>query len=123
MILNEHLVDQLRSAYDCYLEILRCISRRSANALEHMAKDEMTFLLCAPCFYELEGELPLFPRLLATMDGKNSLKLVNSSYQVGSTWPDDRLLPSVRWLEPDVVDMFKEETTKSEAQWKVGLYF
>jgi hypothetical protein len=120
MIPNNHLADQLHSAYDCYLEILRCVHQREAEALWHGAQDEITFLLCTPCFNEIEGELPLLPRFLAAMDGNSSHKLVDSSYQFGSTRSDDRLLPSRRWLEPEVVDLFKGETKTSETRQKVG---
>jgi hypothetical protein len=119
MIPNEHLADQLRSAYDCYLEIMRRIQQRMAKALQRNAIDEVSFLLCAPCFNELENEPQLSPRFLATMDGNNSLKLVDSSYRFGTTRSDDRTLPSVRWLEPEVVDEFKDETKASEARRKV----
>ena len=119
MIPNDHLADQLRSAYDCYLEILRRVAQRTAEALQRSAADEVSYMLCAPCFNDIEGASKLIPRFLATMDGNSSLKLVDSLYQVGSTRSDDRSLPSQRWLEPDVVDTFKDETKKSEARRKV----
>jgi hypothetical protein len=119
MIPNEHLADQLRSAYDCYLEIVRHIQQRMAKALQRNAIDEVSFLLCAPCFNEIDNEPQLSPRFLATMDGNNSLKLVDSLYQFGNTQSDDRTLPSQRWLEPEVVDAFKGETRVSEARRKV----
>jgi hypothetical protein len=119
MILNDHLLEQLRSAYDCYLQILRCVQQRQTEALERHPRDEMTFLLCAPCFNELDGEAPLIPRFLAAIDGNSSLKLVDSSYQSGTSRSDDRLLPSRRWLEPEVVDLFKDETKTSATRQKV----
>jgi hypothetical protein len=85
MIPNDHLSVQLHSVYDCYLQILQCVEQRQSEALQHHPQDEMTALLCAPCFNELEGEAPLIPRFLAAIDGNNSLKLVDSSYQSGST--------------------------------------
>ena len=119
MIPNDHLADQLRSAYDCYLEILRRVAQRTAEALQRRTTDEVSYMLCAPCFNNIEGASQLIPRFLATMDGNSSLKLVDSSYQVGSACSDDRSLPSQRWLEPEIVDAFKDETKKSEARRKV----
>jgi hypothetical protein len=43
------------------------------------------------------------------MDGNSSLKLVDSSYQTGTTRKDDRTLSSLRWLEVDEVDHFQND--------------
>jgi hypothetical protein len=122
MVPNEHLADQLRSAYDCYLEIQRHIEVRKTQALQRWSEDLMATLLCPPYFYELSGEIPLVPKFLAAMDGNNSLKLVDSAYQFGKTRADDRVLPSPRWLEPDEVDMYANEVKASEAHRKVLAY-
>jgi hypothetical protein len=119
MIPNDHLADQLRSAYDCYLEIQRRVEALKRAALKRDLKDEVSALLCPPCFYNIENEPTLIPRFLASMDGNNSLKLVDSSYQFGNTRSDDRTLPSPRWLEPEEVDEFKDEVKRSDRRHKV----
>jgi hypothetical protein len=122
MVPSEHLADQLRSAYDCYLEIQRHIEIRKTQALQRRSEDLTAALLCPPCFYELSGEIPLVPKFLAAMDGNNSLKLVDSAYQFGKTWADNRTLSSPRWLEPDEIDKYSNEVKASEARKKVLCY-
>jgi nucleoid-associated protein YgaU len=51
--------------------------------------------------------------LLVTMDGNNSLKLVDATFRAGTPWKDDHILPSPRWLTPEQVDVFKDEVAKS----------
>jgi hypothetical protein len=121
MIPNEHLADQLRSAYDCYLEIQREVARLKREALKRDPNDELSALLCPPCFYCVEGEPSLIPRYLVSIDGNNSLKLVDSSYQYGNTRSDDRTLPSPRWLEPEQVDEFKDDVKRSDGRHKVSI--
>jgi hypothetical protein len=106
---NEHLGDQLHSAYDVYLDLQRRLAQKVTAALGHTQSDQMSLLLCPPCFYTLSKEDKLSPKLLSVMDGNNSLKLIDSSYRVGNTRPDDRLLPSPRWIEPQEVDEFKDD--------------
>jgi hypothetical protein len=106
---DEHLTKQLRSAYDAYLEILRQVQQRAAIALGQVPEHQTSALLCPPCFYVLRDEPALIPKFLAAMDGNNSLKLIDSSYQTGKTRADDRVLPWPRWLEPDEVDKYKNE--------------
>jgi hypothetical protein len=110
---GDHLAKQLRSAYDVYLAMHRILEQRKANALRNTS-EEPHELLCPPCFYTLQQEPPLVPRFLAAMDGNNSLKLVDSSYQFGNTRVDDRELPWSRWLEAEEVDQFKDEVSSSE---------
>ena len=52
------------------------------------------------------------------MDGNNSLKLVDSTFQSGSVRYDDRVSDSLRWIAPNDVDIFKDEVNK-----KVGVLF
>lgn len=59
--------------------------------------------------YELEDEAPLEHRVLATMDGNNSLKLVDESYRRGIERIDNRTGRSRKWLSPAYVDQFKDE--------------
>lgn len=69
--------------------------------------------VCPPCLYKIEGETPLKYSLLATMDGNNSLKLVDATFRAGTSRKDDRILSSPRWLTPEQVDVFKDEVAKS----------
>jgi hypothetical protein len=46
------------------------------------------------------------------MDGNYSLKLVDATFQAGSTRPDNRASTSFHWLTPEQVDAFKDEVAK-----------
>ncbi|KAF8810959.1 hypothetical protein BYT27DRAFT_7231816 [Phlegmacium glaucopus] len=81
-----YLADQLSNAYDCYLEIIR------------------------------ENELKLKFEFLATMDGNNSLKLVDSTYCAGAVRTDGRKSQSPCWISPEDVDLFKDEVGKTTRQ-------
>jgi Kyakuja-Dileera-Zisupton transposase len=59
--------------------------------------------------YELEDEKPLVHRLLAAMDGNNSLKLVDDSFRWGTQRIDTRTGRADRWLSANYVDQFKDE--------------
>ncbi|KAJ6608426.1 hypothetical protein B0H10DRAFT_2166582 [Mycena sp. CBHHK59/15] len=54
--------------------------------------------ICGPCLYKTVGERPLKFSFLATMDGNNSLKLVDSTFRSGTTQADDRTSRSFRWI-------------------------
>ncbi|TRM56402.1 hypothetical protein BD626DRAFT_551558 [Schizophyllum amplum] len=100
---------QFRNAYDCYLAIMRRVDARVDAALKrddawHAAN------VCAPCLYELDGEASLSPRILAAMDGNNSLKLIDDMFRKGTARQDSRHLQSWRWLEAESVDRFANET-------------
>jgi hypothetical protein len=109
---NDHLADQLCVAYDVYLDLHRQLAKRVMAAVGHTESDLTSAVLCPPCFYTLTKEEKLVPKFLGAMDGNNSLKLVDSSYQVGNMRADDRLLPSPRWIEPSEVDQFKDEVRR-----------
>lgn len=64
---------------------------------------------CPCCMYELEDELPLEHHILTTMDGNNSLKLVDESYRRGLERVDNRTGRSSKWLSPAYVDQYKDE--------------
>jgi hypothetical protein len=63
--------------------------------------------------YKLADEPPMKFSMLATMDGNNSLKLVDSTFRSGSSRNDDRMSTSSRWITPDEVDRFKDEVANS----------
>ena len=119
---SSHLAEQLSSAYDCYLAILRHVDARVQRALgrdEHWVSRNR----CPPCMYKLTDEPPLKFSMLAAIDGNNSLKLVDSTYRSGSTRVDDRISTSSRWIKPDDVDIFKDEVANSRPKVSAHFYF
>ena len=51
-------------------------------------------------------------KFLITMDGNNSIKLIDSTYHAGSVGMDSRKLESPHWINPKDVDLFKDEVGK-----------
>ncbi|KAJ7815559.1 hypothetical protein B0H14DRAFT_2847035 [Mycena olivaceomarginata] len=66
---SSNLAEQLTTAYDAYLAILRGVDRRVQAAL---GRDEQSKAknVCPPCFYKLRDETPLKPAWLSCIDGK-----------------------------------------------------
>lgn len=112
---RSHLADQLSSAYDCYLQILRTVDQAVTQALGRTDSWEIQNV-CPPCLYKVESEPPLKFSLLAAMDGNNSLKLVDSAFRAGSVRTDSRSSASRRWISPEEVDIFKDEVKKVSLQ-------
>ncbi|KIY53198.1 hypothetical protein FISHEDRAFT_33674 [Fistulina hepatica ATCC 64428] len=112
-----YLSRQFSWAYDVYLDILRAIDTDVDAALNRCNPEIQAKLLCAPCMYRLEEDAPLRPSMLIACDGNNSLKLIDPSFRVGQVRLDDRKLPSFRFLEPEDVDIFKDD----EAQFPAPL--
>ncbi|KAJ6535248.1 hypothetical protein DFH09DRAFT_1404689 [Mycena vulgaris] len=110
---KKYLRDQLSDAYDGYLAILREVETRVQKAL-HQEDDWHMKNICPPCFYKPVGEPPLKYSALTTMDGNNSLKLVDATFQSGTPRTDDRKSTSFRWLTPQQVDCFKDEVGNSK---------
>ncbi|KAJ6550320.1 hypothetical protein B0H19DRAFT_1298878 [Mycena capillaripes] len=107
------LAEQLSTAYDAYLQIIREVEARTHAA---MGRNASWYIknLCAPCMYKTRNEPRLRFSWLGCMDGNNSLKLVDATFRAGTTRPDDRASTSFRWLTPDQVDLFKDEVTNSQ---------
>ena len=59
--------------------------------------------------YELNDEEPLTHHILTTMDGNNSLKLVNDSFRHGTHQADTCTGRLQKWLSPEYVNLFKDE--------------
>ncbi|KAI5822913.1 hypothetical protein K523DRAFT_256164, partial [Schizophyllum commune Tattone D] len=108
---------QFRSAYDCFLAIMRTVSSRVDKVMKR-GDSWKAANACAPCLYELDGETPLAPRILAAMDGNNSLKLIDDTFRKGNTQQDSRSLQSWRWLEVDYVNHFASEVADAQARTK-----
>jgi hypothetical protein len=53
--------------------------------------------------------------MLVSMDGNNSLKLVDSTFKAGASRTDDRTIPSFRWISAEDVDIFKDEVKRSHS--------
>ena len=68
--------------------------------------------VCAPCLYKLDNEPPLKYSLLVTMDGNQSLKLVDNLFRSGNPLRDDRAGRSSIWLTPEEVDKWKDEVRR-----------
>ncbi|KAJ7478780.1 hypothetical protein B0H11DRAFT_1725671, partial [Mycena galericulata] len=108
-----YLAEQLSTAYDAYLAILRAVDHRVQAALgldeQWKAKN-----ICPPCFYKVRDELPLKLSFLSSIDGNNSLKLVDSTFRAGRPRFDNRKTNSFRWLTAAEVDLFKDEVKTSQ---------
>ncbi|KAF8167514.1 hypothetical protein B0H34DRAFT_669941 [Crassisporium funariophilum] len=87
-------IHHISSAYDCFLEIQRYIQGRHNTALGQSANWEQENV-CNP-----------------SMDGNNSLKLVDSTFCAGSVRTDARVTSSKQWISPEDVDVFKDEVNK-----------
>ncbi|KAJ7175579.1 hypothetical protein C8R46DRAFT_1160840 [Mycena filopes] len=107
------LAEQLSSAYDTYLEVIR-----AADTLAHaaMGRDAAWYIhnVCAPCMYRTRNEPRLKFAWLGCMDGNNSLKLVDATFLAGTARPDNCVSTSFRWLSPGQVDVFKDEVVNAQ---------
>ncbi|KAJ6456851.1 hypothetical protein C8R45DRAFT_1110650 [Mycena sanguinolenta] len=106
------LGEQLTTAYDAYLAILHQVDLRVHQAL---GRDETWDWknVCPPCFYVLKDVLPLKLSWLGSIDGNNSLKLVDSTFRAGNPRFDNRKSTSFRWLTPQEVDRYMDEVKRS----------
>ncbi|KAJ7815528.1 hypothetical protein B0H14DRAFT_2603415 [Mycena olivaceomarginata] len=102
------LAAQLTTAYDAYLAILHQVDLKVQQAL---GRDDTWDWknVCPPCFYVLKNEMPLKPSWLGSIDGNNSLKLVDSTFRAGNPRFDNRKSTSFRWLTPQQVDKYMDE--------------
>lgn len=106
---NRTLVEQFSIAYDMYLEIQYAVEQLANTALGRNVPNWRALNACAPCLYVLTGEAELTPKMLVTMDGNQSLKLVDHKYRAGIEHDDLRQARSDMWITPDRVDEFKDE--------------
>ncbi|KAJ7318180.1 hypothetical protein DFH08DRAFT_714989 [Mycena albidolilacea] len=107
------LAEQLTTAYNAYLEIIREVD---ARAHEAMGRDAAWYIrhVCAPCMYKTRNERALRFSWMGAMDGNNSLKLVDATFMAGHSRPDNRASTSFRWLTAAQVDVFKDEVADSQ---------
>ncbi|CAK5283134.1 unnamed protein product [Mycena citricolor] len=117
---RRYLQEQLTSAYDAYLEIMQRTDVCAAKALGR-DKDWEVKNVCPPCFYVLNSEPKLKYSSFMSIDGNNSLKLIDSTFRAGNPCFDARTSSSWRWLTVAQVDVFKDEVKNSQARkWKPG---
>ncbi|KIY47135.1 hypothetical protein FISHEDRAFT_45873, partial [Fistulina hepatica ATCC 64428] len=110
-----HLARQLSGAYDAYLAILRLVELDVRGALHQNDIQIQAEQLCAPCMYKLDNETSLRPSILACMDGNNSLKLIDDTFKSGQPRRDSRQLKMFRFLEPEEVDLYKDDVANAQA--------
>ncbi len=115
------LVEQFSNTYDVYLSILHGIETRVRALLKQDTPEWRMKNACAPCLYVLENELPLKHSLLVTMDGNQSLKLVDTAFRAGTPLADSRHARSDFWIPPEEVDRFKDEVGQARVSaWSLG---
>ncbi|KAJ7342568.1 hypothetical protein DFH08DRAFT_1012260 [Mycena albidolilacea] len=107
-----YLAEQLTTAYDAYLAIQREVDARVQRALGRDTTWDWKNI-CPPCFYKVKDELPLKFSYLASLDGNNSLKLVDSMFCAGHPRFDNRASTSFCWLTPSEVDNYQDEVKRS----------
>ncbi|OCH84140.1 hypothetical protein OBBRIDRAFT_742103, partial [Obba rivulosa] len=111
---NRTLVNQFSIAFDVYLDILHGVDQL-VNAALHRDRPNWRMLnACPPCLHSLEDEPPLKYRLLVTMDGNSSLKLVNNVFRSGQVQEDIKTRRSDIWILPEEVDRFKDEVSRAQ---------
>ncbi|KAJ8455915.1 hypothetical protein ONZ51_g12302 [Trametes cubensis] len=103
------LVNQFSIAFDMYLDILHHVDKRVNVPLRRNVASYRMLNACAPCLYKLQDEQQLSPALLVTMDGNQSLKLVDNQYRSGEALADTRTARTDLWISPAEVDRFKDE--------------
>ncbi|KAL0566356.1 hypothetical protein V5O48_015664 [Marasmius crinis-equi] len=108
------LEDQLRVAYDAYLVIQREVQARVDTALSRDPHQHFIGQICPPCMNELENETPLDPTMLIAMDANFSLKRVDSEKRYGTPRLDTREIKHPRWLDPEIVDLYKDEVANAQ---------
>lgn len=94
-------------AYDTFLEILYRVQERCNRSLGRDDKFWRMKNACAPCMYVLEDEPPLRFKMLVSIDGNSSLKLVGDEVRAGTFLPDDM------WVSREDVDRFKDGVSTS----------
>lgn len=94
-------------AYDAFLEILYRVQDHCNRSLGRDTEFWRMKNVCAPCTYELEAEPSLRFKMLVSIDGNSSLKLVGDEVRSGRFLPDDRTGRTDMWVSREEVDTFK----------------
>lgn len=110
-------MQQFSAAFDVYLEILHRVDTRVNVAIKRDAPEYRLRHACPPCMYRLVDEAHLLLSFLCSIDGNNSLKLVDASVRHGSIRQDNRTYRITdMFLPPEAVDKFKDEVTARTAK-------
>ncbi|KAI0043338.1 hypothetical protein FA95DRAFT_1584139 [Auriscalpium vulgare] len=104
-----YLCEQLRIAFDVYLDVLDSVTRRVRAALGRDTPNWRMLNTCPACFYTLEDEPQLTFSFMCEMDGNNSLKRTEASVRNQVERIDTRRARTDYWLSPESVDVFKDE--------------
>jgi hypothetical protein len=99
----------MSKAFDVYLSILKTVESQLDKALGHNIPDWRLKNICPCCMHEVEGEEELAHSILTTIDGNNSLKLVDGSYRQGEMAEDLHIRSADFWLDEDFVNWFKDK--------------
>jgi hypothetical protein len=118
---RRYLADQLRAAYDVYLELQRRVSHRLDKCLGRDTPDWRMLNSCTACQYTLEGEPPLLYSIICACDGNNSAKLVDPAVRSGVERPDPRSGTSPIWLSESYVDQFADEVGNARRNSRPGI--
>ncbi|KAG2118322.1 hypothetical protein DEU56DRAFT_930524 [Suillus clintonianus] len=118
---RRYLADQLRAAYDVYLELQRHVSHRLDKCLGRDTPDWRMLNSCTACQYTLEGEPPLLYSIICACDGNNSAKLVDPAVRSGVERPDPRSGTSPIWLSESYVDQFADEVGNARRNSRPGI--
>ncbi|KAI0644812.1 hypothetical protein C8Q79DRAFT_912370 [Trametes meyenii] len=114
VLYRRSFAEQFAVAYDVYLDILHEVDIRVNSALHRDTANWRMLNACAPCLYRLDKEEPLPYDFFASMDGNNSLKLVDDSFRSGQSRRDDRTHRTDLFIAPDEVDKYKDEVANSQ---------
>lgn len=115
-----YLQTQFSAAFDLFLRVKEIVRLRVAKELGRNEPNWRLKNACPACLYKVEGEAPLDPPILVTMDGNNSLKraerretLVDESGQTiqGASVEsiDHRPAPRDYYIPAEEVDRFSKE--------------
>lgn len=118
MCYRQQLAEQLRAAYDVYLELERHIETRLQTVLGHDTPNWRMLNSCPACQYKVVGEPPLKYSVLCALDGNNSAKLVDPAIRRGNERFDPRCGLSSIWLTESYVDQFKDEVQRAHRTQK-----
>ncbi|KAH7904048.1 hypothetical protein BJ138DRAFT_1019678, partial [Hygrophoropsis aurantiaca] len=106
---HRYLADQLRVAYDVYLELYRRIDKRVNAYLKRDTPNWRMLNSCPACQYKVQDEPELKFLILCAMDGNSSAKLVDPVVRGGTERADPRNGTSSIWLSEEYVNKFKDE--------------
>ena len=103
---------QFSNTFDVYLSILNTVDTRVRAVLKEDTPNWRMLNVCPPCLYVLEGEEELEFSIMTSVDGNQSLKLVDHAYRSGTPRRDHRQPNSELWISPQEVDEFQDDMSQ-----------